>query len=342
MADKKTKFMVGLFMTSGIGIGLIAVIWLGMSHFFEEGMFYATYLDQSVQGLDVDSPVKYRGVSIGRVERIQVAPDSRLIKVIMKIDSGINLENDMVAQLKVVGITGSMFIEVDRTQPGEPDFSPHLNFPSEYPIIASKPSDISKLVRGLDDVIQEINTVDLEGISDKTKNMLDAINQSMVDLDLAGISEDLKLLLDNINKDFDSERWIAIIEEINKSAQHLESVLKRADTSFQRVNTLLTRFDGIVDKNEGTIHEALEEFKLTVQNTNRFVSNAGNLVDRTGDHLATLSDQLLTVGQNLEEASINLNRGLSMASSHPSQILFGEPPPARRIKFQDPQAHNRE
>ena len=74
MASQKTKFALGLFVTCGIGMVFLAVIWLGMSRYFKKGHYYATYFNESVQGLDVDSPVKYRGVSVGRVERIVVAP----------------------------------------------------------------------------------------------------------------------------------------------------------------------------------------------------------------------------------------------------------------------------
>jgi len=53
---------------------------------FTKGFLYATYFDESVQGLQVDSAIKYRGVEIGKVQSIGVAPDYRLIEVIMKID----------------------------------------------------------------------------------------------------------------------------------------------------------------------------------------------------------------------------------------------------------------
>ena len=108
-----------------------------------------TYFNESVQGLDKDSPVKYRGVAIGRVDQIGVAPDSKLIQVLLKIESGQKLDDDIIAQLKAVGITGSMFIELDRRKADEKDRSPKLIFPAEYPIVPSKPSDISELIRGV-------------------------------------------------------------------------------------------------------------------------------------------------------------------------------------------------
>ena len=73
MASQKTKFAVGLFVAGGLACVVLVVIWLGMSRFLEKGQFYVTYFDESIQGLVVDSPVKYRGVFIGRVDSFGVA-----------------------------------------------------------------------------------------------------------------------------------------------------------------------------------------------------------------------------------------------------------------------------
>lgn len=317
MVDQKSKFMVGLFMAGGIGIALVAVIWLGMSRYFEKGKYYASYFDESVQGLNVDSPVKYRGVAIGRVERIEVAPDSRLITVIMKIESVVELEHDMTAQLKVVGITGSMFIEIDRMHPGEPVLSPKLNFPSEYPIVTSKPSDISKLFRGLDNVIQQLGSLDLEGISTRAKTTLDSMNNAVSDLDTAGISSELRIVINNLNKDLDNEKWTKIIHQIGNAVSTLDNIL--------------TGVDGIVTKNEKNIHAAIADLQQAVKNMNTFTQKASATVDGTNKHLAELTDQYLTVGRNLEEASAHLNRSLGLLADQPSQLLFGTAPPAKPV-----------
>ncbi|MBU1398714.1 MAG: MCE family protein, partial [Proteobacteria bacterium] len=106
MASIKTKFSVGIFVMLGLFVAFIAIIWLGMSHFFEQGQLYSAYFDDSVQGLAKDSPVKYRGVTIGRVADILVAPDAKLIEVILKIETDMKPDKNIVAQLKSVGITG--------------------------------------------------------------------------------------------------------------------------------------------------------------------------------------------------------------------------------------------
>jgi phospholipid/cholesterol/gamma-HCH transport system substrate-binding protein len=192
MASTKTKFAVGLFVLGGVSIALLGIIWLGVTRYFEKGHYYATYFNESVQGLDKDSPVKYRGVSIGRVAKIGVAPDEKLIEVVLKVESEQKLGSDMEAQLKSVGITGSMFIELDQKKEGEPDRSPPLNFPTKYPVVASKPSTISELFHGIDKVLTQFSTLDLEGISDALKSTMGSLNHAIIDANVKAISTNLE------------------------------------------------------------------------------------------------------------------------------------------------------
>ena len=143
MARQNTNLIIGLFVILGVVLGVVAIIWVGATSYFQKGMTYVSYFDESVQGLQVDSAVKFRGVEVGMVETIRLAPDNRLIGVVMKINMRDNLQKNAVAQLKAAGITGIMFVELDLKKPGEPDLSPKIDFPSEYPIIATRPSEIA-------------------------------------------------------------------------------------------------------------------------------------------------------------------------------------------------------
>ncbi len=290
MINQKAKFFVGLFMVSGICLAVVAIIWLGMNRFLEKGQLYAVYFNESVQGLKHDSPVKYRGVAIGHIERISLAPDSRLIEVILNIESDISLEENMVAQQKAVGITGSKFIELDRQKDEEEDLYPKLEFPTEYPVLASRPSNISELFRGIDDIVQKLNALDIVGISASLKASLDHMDQTMSDIDAKGISNNIKASLDIINKGFDQERWGRLITGLEINVTALEKVINSAD--------------GFIKKTSG-------------------------IMDRAGAEVSNLSHHLIVVGQNLEKTTGNLDNLLEQISTHPSQLLFGDPPPGR-------------
>jgi phospholipid/cholesterol/gamma-HCH transport system substrate-binding protein len=118
MATLRTKFSVGLFLIVGVAIIIVGVVWFGMTGYLQKGRLWVAYFDESVQGLDRDSAVKYRGVNVGRVYSIGIAPDENLIEVLMQIDVDVEIESQIAAQLKTVGITGLVFIELDRIHDG--------------------------------------------------------------------------------------------------------------------------------------------------------------------------------------------------------------------------------
>jgi len=335
MASQRIRFTVGLFMASGIGIALVAIIWLGMSHFLEKGQYYVTYFNESVQGLGIDSPVKYRGVSIGRVDRLGVAPDSKLIQVVLKIESGQKLDRYIVAQLKSVGITGIRFIELDRKKKGESDRSPALSFPSEYPIVASKPSDISELLKGIDDVLNQIKSLDLEGISDKIKLSLDSIDRTIADANLKGISTRIESSFDNVDRILDTPRWDNIMSLLEKAAQSLNTLMDKAEGSLDRAENTLEQVGGIVTDNTKTIKVVLEGFGKAAESANIFLEKGSSLVSGTNDSLSHLKRQLLVTGQHLEKATENLNRLIELVADQPSQLIFGEPPVPRKVGSED-------
>jgi len=330
MASQRTKYTVGLFLTFGIGIALLAFIWLGMSRFLQKGNYYATYFNESVQGLDKDAPVNYRGVSIGRVDSIEVAPDARLIEVILKIETGQKLDNDIVAQLSPVGITGGMIIELDRMKEGEKDQSPKLGFESEYPVVSSKPSEISGILQGINDVLIQIRSMDLEVISGKIKLALDNANQAILDTDLKTLSGSLKSSLDDLRQITDRERWDRIIASFEGAASSLNSVMGKADTSMDRVEGAVVGLERITVGKVETIEAAIEDFKAAAEKANTLLEKGQLLV--ADDSLSNLRQYLLAISRNLEQASENINRITEKIADQPSQLIFGEPPEPRKLE----------
>ncbi len=333
MASKKAKFTVGLFVAGGLTISVLAIVWLGMSRYFEKGHFYVAYFNESVQGLQKDSPVKYRGVSIGRVESIGVAPDSKLIQVVLKIESGQKLDHSIVAQLKNVGITGSMLIELDRKKKDEPDESPVLSFPSEYPIVASKPSDINRLLKGLGEVLNHFKSIDLQGISDKLKLTLDNANVMIADADMKGISTKLQSSLTSADRILKNRKWESILGSVDHAAKSLDELMAKAGNSLAQVDRTLIRMEGFVAKNEKPVSEAVLDLKKAMVNANHLLEKGAALISTTDDAMNRLKAQLLLSAQNLERATDHLNRFMEVLSDSPSQLIFGEPAAPRAVEL---------
>ena len=51
MARQKTNLIIGLFVILGVVMGVVAIIWVGATSYFQKGTTYVSYFDESVQGL---------------------------------------------------------------------------------------------------------------------------------------------------------------------------------------------------------------------------------------------------------------------------------------------------
>ena len=199
MPDKSSKFLIGLFVIVGALICAAIIIWVGAANVFMKGSLCSAYFDESVQGLQVDSAIKYRGVEIGKVQNIKVAPDNRLIEVIMKIDIEGELQKKTIATLKTAGITGIVFIELDQIRAGDLADSPKINFKSTYPIIPSRRSEISRFVADTGVIIQSIKDMDIRGISEQLRDTTRAIEDFLEGKKVSNIMTNLESTSANLN-----------------------------------------------------------------------------------------------------------------------------------------------
>ncbi|MBW2622656.1 MAG: MCE family protein [Deltaproteobacteria bacterium] len=335
MANQKTKFTVGLFVFTGVLTALVAIIWLGTSQFFQQGHFYATYLDESVSGLDKDSPVKYRGVAIGRVQQIDVAADSKLIEIVLRIDSGQKLEMDeLVAQLNMAGITGSMFLELDRKEPGELDRSPRVNFPTKYKIIASKPSEISELLGSLDKVLSQIASLDLGEIASKIKDTIDHLNETIDEADIKNISLDVRASMAKASAGLTEVQGTLV--KVDKIISQNEASIRKSIENIEKFVATAILFlhsgsDFVVGA-DNSLKTSLEKFRFAMDDAREFLDKSAVLISGTDTSLAHFDRNQLVIAENLERASENLNRLIELITHQPSQLIFSRPPAARKIK----------
>jgi phospholipid/cholesterol/gamma-HCH transport system substrate-binding protein len=295
MARQKTNLIIGLFVILGVLMGVVAIIWVGATSYFQKGATFVSYFDESVQGLQLNSAVKFRGVDVGLVESIRVAPDNRNIGVVMKINRRDDLQKNVVAQLKSQGITGIMFVELDLLKPDEPNLSPKIDFPSEYPIIGSRPSEMQRLVAGANEIVERFNKIDAKGISDQ----LIATTKAM--------------------------------EEVIKGKQ-MTSILTRVDAAAGNLDRLTARADKILgeaglDKTMAEAREAIKGAQAMLATVNDQV--LGMQLPATVGKTRELTRELQATSQNLRQSSETLEMLLQRIYDRPSDLLFGKPPKKR-------------
>jgi phospholipid/cholesterol/gamma-HCH transport system substrate-binding protein len=302
MAQSRLYFLVGLFVTIGVMIGAAAIIWLGASKYFQKGSIYAAYFDESVQGLQVDSIVKFRGVDIGSVRKIGVAQDQRLVEVVMKIDVENFNVNGVAAKLTLAGITGIVYVELDRKKPGEPTLTP-TDFRPAYPVIPSAPSDIKQIESGINEVMKSIREIDFKGISDhvmKTTKGLDRL--------------------------VNSDRMDQIMRDAGSAAKRLASASERIDhlVAGGSLDEVVGEARNAIKEARAVIAEVKSEVKgarigQTAGKVNQFVDGTSRKVD------STLTEVELTA-ETLRRAADGLESLIGRLNADPSALIFSRPP----------------
>jgi phospholipid/cholesterol/gamma-HCH transport system substrate-binding protein len=320
MATVRTKFTVGLFLIAGTLLAVAAVIWIGMSGYLEKGRLYILYFDESVQGLNADSTVKYRGVAIGRVESIGVAPDGTLIEVTAKIEKPLDNVKELAGKLKVVGITGIMFIELDKRSPNAPAQELVLPFEPPHPVIATEPSDIKQIFDEVNNFIARLRAVDWEGLIASVRSAVDSFRAAADNTDTKAISARLVASLDSANR---------IMAQIEKSVPQADKAVGEGREAMQGINEVVERLNGILKDNERALNSTLENLAKVMEEAGRMAEKGGGMVAQTDARLAQLQHELLLSTRNLEAATESLNQLLEDVSQDPGLLITREPPPVR-------------
>ena len=336
MASARVNFSVGLFMTAGLILATLAIIWLGMTSFLSKGELYVTYFDESVQGLGVDSPVKYRGVPVGRVQAIRIAPDYHLIEVLILVDDehtgDENRFADTVASLSNVGITGAMFVEIDKQNARSMNLSPKLTFTPEHTVIASKPSEIKKLFREIEEIAMKVQSIDFKGISDQAMTVFATANKVMTEAQFGAISADIRTLLASINTAANPKRLESIARNMDQTVIASRTLMDRATEDLTRLDAILAQLQATLDTNRPHIDTTMGALATTALKADAFMTQSHTTMFEMQATIKELQDRLAVTAENLEQTSSNLNSLITNAKDQPSLLIFGQPKPPRKVE----------
>lgn len=236
MSAMTRNFKLGLFVIGGAVAVVIAAIVLGIHLMAPATASYHTYFDESVQGLDVGSPVKYRGVRIGSVGKIGIAPDRRHVDVVLalgeKATAQLALERsapELRTQLVVTGLTGLKYVELDYVDPKQYP-APPLPFEVPKNYIPSRASLFSDLA------------ADVEMLSRRLPAMADQVDATM---------GKLNGLLDEVHDARLVERIGATVDQMGDASEGIGRIAKRgarlpdqASAVLGQARSVLRRVDG--------------------------------------------------------------------------------------------------
>jgi phospholipid/cholesterol/gamma-HCH transport system substrate-binding protein len=136
---------VGVFVIVLTVTAIASVLYLSSAKYYRKSYeTYQTYMTESVAGLNVNAPVRYRGVDVGRVRGIRLAPGNvEQVEVTLEIERGTPIKEDTVAMLETQGLTGIAFVDLTAGHRGSPALAAKPG--EEYPVIPSGESLMGRL-----------------------------------------------------------------------------------------------------------------------------------------------------------------------------------------------------
>ena len=304
MNMRSKYFLLGLFSLSGVVLAVIGIFWFLFSGSFQGGITVETYLDESVQGLYVGSTLKYRGLKIGSIQKMdfvrrvypesvaQNNPSQNSILIRVNIDTKSynlwdNIQDEIKKGLRMrlssSGLAGGSFLEMDYFDPKDNPV-PDISWTPKQIYIPSAQGILKKIGSSIDALAQQTSQIQLaEAVANF--NRLVVVFTKMVERSQADkLSVELRHLVAESRET--NKRLVKIMKD--SSARSLPSRISRI---VSRIETSSTSFDRILGSSQEGITEAIE---------------------------------------NLRIASRNIQELSATAKKYPSYLLFGKPPSKRK------------
>ena len=304
MEEKVNFAVVGVFVLA-LGAALIAgVLWLSSGGAYRRAYdSYQTYMTESVSGLSRDAPVRYRGVEVGRVRRMALAPGHvEQVQLTLDIERGTPVKQDTVAVLRVQGLTGIAYVELTG---GSNDSLALQARPGEaYPVIRSGPSLMVRLDSSITALLTNLNRT-----GENVSALLDEDNRREFKQTLA----DLRILSHTL-----AARSAAIDSGLSSAARALDNAA--------RVSGDLPRLLERMQKSANGFDRMASDIARAGASVSADVAGARTDLRQATDELVP---EVRLLVSELRETTASLRRFSEQLEQNPGVLLYGKPAPRR-------------
>jgi phospholipid/cholesterol/gamma-HCH transport system substrate-binding protein len=307
MASPANHWKIGLFVIITVLLALGSLLVLGAQSMQTETVLYTTYFDESVQGLDTGSPVKFRGVLIGNVAEINIAEDRRHVEVKSALtveeisrlglaiekkgeETMIGVPSELRMQLASAGITGVKYLSIDF-------FVVADNPPPELPFTVPPkyiPAAVSVMKNIEDSIVRAVNRIP-EATEQAVDALLDQVEERKMPEQAEGTLVRTNLVLAQMEKTLNQ----LDVGEVSKDARE---AIGQMSSMMVKMNVLIDRFgakNGMYDSAQrtsnalGDIAQGAGGISADMKQTLRSVQEAAASIQRLTDALERDSDMLL-------------------------------------------------
>jgi ABC-type transporter Mla subunit MlaD len=331
--NKRSAFLrVGLLLVVGTLGAMGLVLFLGRNR-VTQGVNYETYFAESVQGLDVGGPVKYRGVTVGQVTEIglvsaaypETAPAGadgiagRLVFARFVIDpkrvgSVASVEEAVKQGLRVrlasQGITGLAYLEADFVDaerfPGSP-----VPWKPKAPYIPSMPSTITQVQDAAQMFLARLKDVDIQSIAGNLGSVLAEVNKQLTSGDLHDTLAEAKATMALLRGGVQAADLPALAADLRATTAALRNVVDGKAT--KELLASAARATDRLSEAAAKLPALVTALQATTRNTQNGVTD--------------IQSDLLPVLRDARAAAANLRDTSEALRRYPAGSLFGGPPP---------------
>jgi ABC-type transporter Mla subunit MlaD len=324
-------FLIGLFVVGGFAVLSLALIAFGAGQIFRPRIYVETYLDGTVQGVDVGSPVKFRGVQIGKVSQIgfsfneygDPSAENRYnyVIILMEIDRPMfpgmfsrdltpmierNVAEGLRARIEPLGITGMNYIELNYVRDAAQ--FPKLSFdwtPQHY-YIPSAPGQLTSMLDSVNSIMADLKRLNVAELQNGLSTLLDNLNQAVGDAELNKVSADLQ----------------GLIAQIQQTVR--EANIDKVSADLQR---LITDLDRSVD--DAKIGEVSQDLRKLIAGVDRSNADLQKMLRNLEPSTRLNAAEVRAILKNLAETTANLESFSASVRQRPSVLLWGSPPRPR-------------
>ena len=345
MTQKTNYFKLGLFVILAFALTAAMLLAFGAGQFLKTEPIAETYFNESVQGLDIGSDVKYKGVKIGTVKSIttptkvyDIASNYVLVTFSLSEDcyvgqTGKNPEERMKKAvdeglsifLSFNGLTGSAYLETDYKKNGPDDLE--ITWTCENLYVPSRSSNIKQVSDAIGQVMETLGSLDLKEMKEDLSALLKGLNITKVSAQAESLLRELRQTNGELANVLTSGQIKQILTDAGASVADLKQIvhgakvpikqtlsdINTASGSFKRMVTGLEQgYQGKLSDMSGKMDTVL----VSLEKTSRLLENM----------LWTNADVIEKTIGNLEDTTENLNQFTRELREYPGRILMEAPP----------------
>jgi phospholipid/cholesterol/gamma-HCH transport system substrate-binding protein/paraquat-inducible protein B len=304
MEEGKRYVRLGVFVVVTVSIVAVVLFLLGGRNLFQPTLTFETYFKESVAGLDIGAPVRFRGVPMGQVTEIltssttyeaDVPMEKRKVFIVVRVK--VNYSAAEIEQLKrevpllvkkglrvqtqLAGITGQQYLALDYFDPAT---HPPLEVPwtPKYTYVPSAPSLSGEIIANVQTFLASLDAADVKALGQNLNALVLDVKKKVGELPVAELSAKADAALVSANSalrkiDSASARLDGILADpgikqtVDNAAAFSGGLRKLADNGeldrmVKRIGDAAERLDALIGDNQYDVRVIVKDLRVTADN----------------------------------------------------------------------------